>query len=293
LRSWQAKAWREEANRLTKTPECSYTTESDELWFFINGICTDHYIAQLNAECLAELFGRTIHILHNETEGFYRDLLECVNGRVGSRTVPSLLDVTMRLLLQTQNFWANPIEQWPIIVVIAHSQGTILLSAMVEALSTCTGARKLLNDYLDPAHSFRTSEGHDYAKLLLKKEDGDLEWGLNSLLKKMQVFNFANCAVEFEQKAIGDSFYPAVIEHFVNEHDLVASLAPQEQYGYAGTVFKRDGAWGHLLNIHYLDRFAEGDYKEASKSGGTSKLLSYLPKAGTSASTTEPELQQN
>ena len=40
-----------------------------QMWFFINGICTDHSVAILNARYLHRLFGRPLTVLHNFTRG--------------------------------------------------------------------------------------------------------------------------------------------------------------------------------------------------------------------------------
>jgi hypothetical protein len=84
LRQWQEKAWADrKLNPKTKLPRdfeafpaIRGDGESSEVWFYINGVVTDHWIAQLNAEHLADVFKRPVHILHNPTEGLHRDIAE-------------------------------------------------------------------------------------------------------------------------------------------------------------------------------------------------------------------------
>ncbi len=88
LINWQQEAWNnKELNQLTRDPQNHSRKvsqdEREETWFFINGVVTDHWIAQLNAEHLAKIFQRKIHILHKPTRGLDRDLRECVRGRLG------------------------------------------------------------------------------------------------------------------------------------------------------------------------------------------------------------------
>jgi len=158
LRRWQKREWGRELNRKLKRAPESYRIpkieeddEKGEIWFYINGVVTDHWIAQLNAEHIARIFRRPVHILHNPTEGLHRDLRECVAGRV-------LHDKTgvaeeLREELSKLAGGKGSVR----IVVVAHSQGTILMSEIVQELRR----RK------------------------------------SPLLKRMEVFNFAFCADEF------------------------------------------------------------------------------------------------
>jgi hypothetical protein len=75
-----------------------------------------------------------------------------------------------------------------------------------------------------------------------------------SELEKLEIYSFATCA------NVMAYFRPGIpyIEHFGNEYDIVARLGMQapspERWGIHidGPRFVRPGAWGHLLNMHYL-----------------------------------------
>ena len=134
LAGWQEKAW-EDQKRNPKTklprdfagfPEIQRDHEAREIWFYINGVVTDHWIAQLNAEHLADVFKRPIHILHNPTEGLHRDIRECVSGRVLHQNV----EVTESLRRQLIKLAGHRRK----IVLIAHAQGTIIASEIVKQL---------------------------------------------------------------------------------------------------------------------------------------------------------------
>jgi hypothetical protein len=155
------------------------------------------------------------------------------------------------------------------VVVIAHSQGTIvaavLLKALQEALQGRPGvrsgpgaqrvslerriARKLMGTapYAVPHAPIAASR----AKRQLTPRD----------VGKLELYCFANCATSMEPfVALGASPHHAPwIESYGNEHDLVAKLgllAPPHGVGSSrieGDRYRRNGAWGHLLNAHYLN----------------------------------------
>jgi hypothetical protein len=99
-----------------------------ERWLFINGICTDKRMAQLNAEMLSQMFCRPLTILYNATDGWAFDLMESAVGKgwdgVTEAAAANLDEVVAALL--------DPgVER---VVLIAHSQGTILAAVFLKAL---------------------------------------------------------------------------------------------------------------------------------------------------------------
>jgi hypothetical protein len=234
LNRWQANAWKDRelnpSRKLPHTPDLD-ESEEEEIWFYINGVVTDHWIAQINAEYLADLFHRPIHILHNPTDGLHRDLIECIRGR----TMQDTTSVAERVLDELKKHLARGKGKGrKKIVIIAHSQGTIITSELVKRLK-----------------------------------------GEKRLLSRMEVFHFAFCANEFPDHCVRH------VEHFANENDFVALLSlhaqprPSIPYGVPGRIYVKAGAWGHLLNAHYLDHFRRGDYRDADGSEG-SVLYQYL-----------------
>ena len=102
----------------------------DERWLFLNGILTEGIDLQKNVDAIARVFGRPVLGIHNKTYGIVADVLECVlqrcfsyptrDGRIAYEAVKAnMLDPEVRK-----------------IVLIAHSQGGIVASLVVDRLLT-------------------------------------------------------------------------------------------------------------------------------------------------------------
>ena len=100
--------------------------EGEELWFFLNGICTNKDVLRLNGEALASIFGRRISLLHNPSDGVVLGLLECAAGRTAelfepvSRSVADILEMAL--------------SSGRKVVLIAHSQGGIISAKAINHL---------------------------------------------------------------------------------------------------------------------------------------------------------------
>ncbi len=236
-----------------------------ERWLFINGICTDQRIALINAEMLARMFGRTIIPLYNATDGALLDLVECGLGK-GFDTVTEA--VAKNLMPLVEALCDGGVER---VILISHSQGTIIAAVMLKwleevlagpepAVSKGPGAQK-------PSPERRA------ARRLTGKEGGDPNYKYvaaahavamqhlrSEFIGKLEVYCFANCSTAMNPiAAVGSPVHHAPwIESYGNEYDLVARLgvlAPPHGIGSArieGDRYRRNGAWGHLLNAHYL-----------------------------------------
>jgi hypothetical protein len=72
------------------------------------------------------------------------------------------------------------------------------------------------------------------------------------------------------------------IEHFGNENDIVARLGMQapnaatHRIAVEGPRFVRPGAWGHLLNVHYLYPLAEAQ-RQGRRRGGRDTAAPFVP----------------
>ncbi|MGN6169735.1 MAG: hypothetical protein ACTHQQ_16420 [Solirubrobacteraceae bacterium] len=274
-----------------KPPEGDPPTDDvgGEQWFFINGILTNEDGARMNAAYLVELFHRPISILYNATDGPVLDLLECASEKLGARDAD--VDMAFHPLL---NALTDPTKKR--VVLIAHSQGTLITAVVLRLIKevyshTVSGQRGVLSD-------------DDREAIRLKAKTAGLTVHADRLepvdeanLAMFEVYCFANCATDMRYIHNG---LPR-IESFGNEHDLVARLgmlapeARKEHIHIAGPCFEYEGAWGHLLNAHYLidiDREqrqrrpspdASGPYVliEGTAPPGTVPLLfSYLNGAG-------------
>ncbi|HZE15988.1 MAG TPA: hypothetical protein VE197_09930 [Mycobacterium sp.] len=233
-----------------KPPEGDPPTKhvDGEQWFFINGILTNEDVARMNAAYLVDLFHRPIRILWNSTDGFKLDLLECASEKLGARDA----DVAMALY-PVLDAIADPKKQR--VVVIAHSQGTLITAVVLRLIKavyhrTMMGTRgRLSGGDREAICRHAAAEGLTVQPKLLKPvrpQD----------LARFEVYCFANCATEM--KYIDEDRSLPRIESFGNEHDLVARLgmlAPDPDKRHieiSGPRFIHNGAWGHLLNAHYL-----------------------------------------
>ena len=233
-----------------KPPEGSLPTEpvEGEQWFFINGILTNKDVARMNAAYLVDLFHRPIRILWNSTDGFIVDLAECASEKLGARDAD--VDMAFHPLLDAI---ADPKKKR--VVVIAHSQGTLITAVVLRLikavyLRTMTGTRGELSDADREAIRQRAADEGLTVRPNLLKPVGPED------LAALEVYCFANCATEMNY--VDERLSLPRIESFGNEHDLVARLgmlAPdpdKQRIEISGARFRHDGAWGHLLNAHYL-----------------------------------------
>jgi hypothetical protein len=217
-----------------------------EQWFFINGILTNEDVARMNAAYLGDLFHRPISILYNATDGPVIDLLECASEKLGARDAD--VDMAFHPLLKAI---ADPTKQR--VVLIAHSQGTLITAVVLRLIKevyshTVSGQRGVLSD------NDRDAIRRKAKAAGLTVHADRLEPVDEANLATFEVYCFANCATDM---CYIHNELPR-IESFGNEHDLVARLgmlAPDARRVHihiAGPCFRHRGAWGHLLNAHYL-----------------------------------------
>jgi hypothetical protein len=260
----------------------SYTTYPDEHWFFINGIITDSAVAQINAAYLANLFHRPITLVQNSTDSFWLDLLECALGKAWYLTTESAEKAFPPI------YDALKSEKKKV-VVICHSQGTIIMAVVLRSLIAIT--RRAAAARMAGAEGIAPPEFIYPDEMPLNLDDFEpLE---EAELAKLEIYAFANCAntmryyrppakerapipgIDAQERApipgiganerapipgIGANERAPIpwIESFGNQHDLVARLgmlAPRPgKWGIdiQGPRYERFGAWGHLLNEHYL-----------------------------------------
>ncbi len=234
------------------------TSYPDEAWFFINGILTNDSLARVNAQYLAYLFRRPVSVVHNATSGMLGlvDLMECAVGKVDVTST----EAAKVALPPIHAALTDPGTSR--VVLIAHSQGTIIASNVLERLA------ELARGVVPPYGSSR--EG---LRPLLPEE-----------IAKLEVYCFANCATKMRYHD-AQARVPW-IESYANEWDLVARLgaiapAPAEaEVEIDGPVFLRRGATGHLLNEHYLMP-VEAEQLRGQRPGGDGTAAPYELVEGT------------
>lgn len=231
----------------------SYTSFPEEAWFFINGIMTNDVIAHGNAAYLAHLFHRPITLIQNSTDSLLVDLLECALGKHWERTT----EPATKAFPAIYDALKSPHRRR--VVLIAHSQGTIITASILRWLCAITRpAAETFHAqrYEPPVFVYPNQEPLDLRHFAPLTEDE---------LAKLEIYCFATCAssMRYYQPPAGAT--PGAtpgpipwIEHFGNELDIVARLGMQApnaaRWGIAidGPRYVRPGAFGHLLAEHYL-----------------------------------------
>ncbi|TDU31078.1 hypothetical protein DFR24_0436 [Panacagrimonas perspica] len=232
----------------------------DQAWFFINGICADRQVLMLNASYLTDLFGRPLTLLHDSTCSLLSDLAECAFGK-GSDGVCEAARMAFAPI-----YVALKQPACKRVVLLAHSQGSAVTSVLLWLLrglypptadelldgeARCPEqriARALAQRWGFPcaqSAAARAKSGSSVKPELTREE-----------LAKLEIYAFGNCASlmgPIDRRA----GFP-YIESYGNEFDAVARLGvlapgpgPREKR-IGGERFMRRGAWGHLLNAHYL-----------------------------------------
>jgi hypothetical protein len=115
--------------QMTRAVYAPNDNNSDERWFFINGISNTPGMGFLNQKRLEQLFGRKITLIYNPTQGVFLDLLECIGGRtfevIATPAATAIHLVRLALL--------NP--KVTKVVLIGHSQGCIVSQTVLEHIS--------------------------------------------------------------------------------------------------------------------------------------------------------------
>lgn len=109
-----------------------------ELWIHVNGINTDLESAKGNCRVMHKMFGRPVQLLTQSNDGFILDLLECMMGKTGllkrgcTETRKKLRDILVKEIAKKDNGMNNAYDK---IVLIAHSQGTIITGNVIAELT--------------------------------------------------------------------------------------------------------------------------------------------------------------
>jgi hypothetical protein len=257
-----------------------------EQWFFINGILTNQDVVRMNAAYLVHLFHRPIRVLWNSTDGAGVDLLECASEKLGATGED--VDSAFHVLLDAI---ADPEKKR--VVLICHSQGTLITAVLLRLikgvyLRTAAGTPGQLS------RSDRASIRRRAAAEGLTVDPTRLEPVGRDELATLEVYCFANCATDM--KYIDAELSIPRIESFGNEYDLVARLGMLAPHGnrrhvkIAGPRYRNEGAWGHLLNAHYLKEIDEAQRRRLNQADVPLDASPYVLIEGTARAGTVPQL---
>jgi len=268
-------------------PFDSVTSFEDEQWIFINGICTNNDVAKLNSSLISQIFKRPISVVHNATDSTVVDLMECVIGKT-FETDPSLDDsqsMTEPAIKATVAVLAalkDPQKQK--VVLLCHSQGTIITANVLRALKNTLTQIKAMKHGNEICHLDSLSQivfELCWQESFIESSVEEVDNQLIAMMKKLEVYTFANCADKMTYVCYGqnercEDIGLPYIENFANQFDLVARLgiisplrdpdAENPIIDIDGGVYEKQGpaAWGHLLNQHYL--FGMEDFLANSQS---------------------------
>jgi hypothetical protein len=234
--------WRGTDILFQSDPENNPYSFPDEAWIFINGVGTNSDMARINADLLSLMFRRPLTIIQNATNSIVLDLLQSVIGKAWQDTT----EASVKAYPIIHNALHTATKKR--VVVICHSQGTIIMANVLRALIDEEFREMLQEEGLKTRAGSRKS-----AKLEGLERHEDLE--------KLEIYSFANCSdvMRYAPGLKSDAGNPVpFLENFANELDLVARtgiLAPRkEKWGIKidGDVYAKARGWGHLLNLHYL-----------------------------------------
>ena len=268
----------------------SYTSYPEEAWFFINGIMTNDAVAQLNAALLAELFHRPITLIQNSTSSLLTDLAQCALDKINWRVT----EPVVKAFPAIYDALTSPDKKR--VVLIAHSQGTIIAAVLLQLLKKITrlaevpGMPTPAAAYAPPEFIFPSDEPLDAADFAPLEE---------SQLAKLEVYSFATCANVVTPLRAAEKDRRAVpyVEHFGNEYDIVARLgmlapnAEARSIQIGGPRFVRLGGWGHLLNVHYLYPIAEVQ-RHGRRRGGAGTAAPFVALGNGRDEVTTPRLYE-
>ncbi|OJD32566.1 uncharacterized protein BKCO1_37000155 [Diplodia corticola] len=207
---------------------------TDEKWIFVNGIGTELYWLHLACKKLAKRYSRDVTGVYNRGDGILWDLIECAGqrNRDGDRNTQSQENMVQttasskaaqkELVNQLENalMQAEVGNKYKYVVMIAHSQGCLVLRLALETLL------------------------HRNSSMVR-----------DAMRNRLCVFTFGNPSVDWHGK-LDDVLRT---EHFANEKDFVAKLgvlkddkqSPTER-GFDNVFVNREKEWvGHLFGTQY------------------------------------------
>ncbi|KAI4176425.1 MAG: hypothetical protein LQ343_001165 [Gyalolechia ehrenbergii] len=210
-----------------------------ERWIFINGICTGRSGLQQNINHISLLFGRKVLGIHNQSYGMIGDIVECLLQRC---FLYSTMDVRVAIEVVKKHLVDPEVRK---VVLLAHSQGGIIASMVVDHLLT--------------------------------ELSGEC-------MGKLEIYTFGSAASHFHDPPINTTTSvessPCIqyIEHYANEYDMVPrwgvlyAVKRLLTNRYAGKVYVRMGATGHMFVDHYLDPIFLSPKQARSKTGPATNM---------------------
>ncbi|RPB16964.1 hypothetical protein P167DRAFT_499627 [Morchella conica CCBAS932] len=224
-----------------------YAVKPEENWVFINGVAAGEHWLQENIDMLSSIFKRPVVGVHNQTYGTVFDLMECLVQRCFSYSTEDTRIIYQHLKAVLMN---NEITK---VVVIAHSQGGIILSTALDSLfaDVPSDAFDKLEIYTFGCAANHFNNPVRYVPTPPSTTSSEYSTSVSSFATDSQT---TSAGPPKEERLIRH------IEHYANEHDFVALFGvlhftrDKLSNRFVGKVFENKGHGGHLMNQHYLDR---------------------------------------
>ncbi|KAH8664373.1 hypothetical protein BX600DRAFT_498163 [Xylariales sp. PMI_506] len=247
----------------SKTPTdpveiAKHEKNADQRWFFLNGCCVSGLNLQNNVDQLSETFGRPIFAIHNRTYGILGDLFECIL----QRSFDLFTEETRVCYEYIKSYCTDP--QVNKVVLIAHSQGCIMASQILDQLYVDLPAEACARLEV---YTFGNAAAH-FNNPLRRLSQASATVDARDIQPDSKVVTFG----QRNSQAVPDSRMdrkPTVstmlpervipyIEHYCNSQDMVTrwgalfSAKSILENRFCGHIFINEGASGHMLNQHYL-----------------------------------------
>ncbi len=168
----------------------------------------------MNAAYLAQLFHRPLTLIQNSTSGLFPDLVECALGKEWKPTTEAVKKPFPALHAALKSDKDK-------VIVIAHSQGTIIAAKVLQLLVTITQRAP------EPIRAGALTAPHFAELIFIFPEEYEIDPGdfaplTEDELAKLELYCFANCANVM--KYLRPDRPVPWIESFGNEFDIVARL---------------------------------------------------------------------
>ncbi|KAF4335647.1 hypothetical protein FBEOM_10484 [Fusarium beomiforme] len=226
-------------------------SQPNEKWLFINGIANEFFWFQRSCDKIRDTFNREVTGVYNRSDGILWDFIECCGER-GDGKLNTLIERT-----KSSKAAQEALEQelraalWPTagkvpekVVMIAHSQGCLLLRLALQRLVT------------------ETPKGSPQRQIIKER---------------LRIFTFGNPSIDW--KVIDGteqplSNYVHTTEHFANETDFVAMLGVVMHHDDKGSGYDRKKIFysktgkAHLFGAHYslgADAYHDGENSQLLK----------------------------
>ncbi|KAL5001259.1 hypothetical protein BDV10DRAFT_199181 [Aspergillus recurvatus] len=208
-----------------------------EAWFFINGIATGTHWHKSNLTLLANTFNREIIGIQNSTKGLLLDIAECLIQRDLNYTTHATR------VGRAQLYSALSSEHTKKVVLIAHSQGGIIASAILDWLYAELG-----DEELGKLEVYTFASAGRVLRNPLQRRNGNEKEGKRGRERALG---------HFTSRSSSSSAHSNTSTRTNYVHDQHSHQGNPFNY-FHGPVFIREAS-GHLLNMHYLDTMFSED----------------------------------